>query len=231
MADAKTRKQRLRERRQHAGLMPAPSPRPWEPEFIRLWERGATQAAIAQALGCPVGTVKSRAHRLQQQGKIQARPRGGDEPHRAPEAHPPGQTPERPPSTVDRRRVHVTPSTVDRPPNEIGAVVSAALQPLLARLEALEAAVEGRPAGAEPSTVHRPPIQRLPSPPDTSTVHPATADAEAWELRQVKHSVRWTIYVPRAMQDEIKRRAAAAGRTPSLLVQQALRRWLAEEER
>jgi hypothetical protein len=33
------------------------------------------------------------------------------------------------------------------------------------------------------------------------------------------------------MQDEIKRRAAAAGRTPSLLVQQALRRWLAEEER
>jgi hypothetical protein len=54
---------------------------------------------------------------------------------------------------------------------------------------------------------------------------------EAWELRQLKHSVRWTIYVPRAMQDEIKRRAAAAGRNPSLLVQQALRRWLAEEER
>jgi hypothetical protein len=51
--------------------------RPWEPDFIRLWERGATQAQIAEALGCPVGTVKSRAHRLQQQAKIQARPGGG----------------------------------------------------------------------------------------------------------------------------------------------------------
>jgi hypothetical protein len=29
----------------------------WEPEFIRLWQAGATQAAIAQALGCPVGTA------------------------------------------------------------------------------------------------------------------------------------------------------------------------------
>jgi hypothetical protein len=56
-------------------------------------------------------------------------------------------------------------------------------------------------------------------------------DPEAWELRQLKHSVRWTINVPRAMQEEIKRRAAAAGRNPSLLVQQALRRWLAEGER
>ena len=53
--------------------MPAPSLRPWEPEFIRLWESGATQAAIAEVLGIPQGTVKSRAHRLQQQGKIQAR--------------------------------------------------------------------------------------------------------------------------------------------------------------
>jgi hypothetical protein len=52
-------------------------PRPWEAEFIRLWEAGASQAAIAEALGIPVGTVKSRAHTLQQQGTIQARPRDG----------------------------------------------------------------------------------------------------------------------------------------------------------
>jgi DNA-binding CsgD family transcriptional regulator len=51
--------------------------RPWEPEFIRLWQAGATQAQIAQALGIPHGTVKSRAHTLQRQGKIQPRPRGG----------------------------------------------------------------------------------------------------------------------------------------------------------
>jgi hypothetical protein len=40
--------------------MPAPSPRAWEADFIRLWERGATYTAIAQARGGPVGTVKSR---------------------------------------------------------------------------------------------------------------------------------------------------------------------------
>ena len=51
--------------------------RAWEPEFIRLWQAGATQAEIAAALAIPIGTVKSRAHTLQQQGKIQARPRGG----------------------------------------------------------------------------------------------------------------------------------------------------------
>ena len=43
--------------------MPAPSPRPWEPEFIRLWEAGATQAQIAEALGIPQGTVTSRSTR------------------------------------------------------------------------------------------------------------------------------------------------------------------------
>jgi hypothetical protein len=48
-----------------------------EREFIRLWTAGTATAAIAQQLGIPVGTVQSRAHRLQQQGKIQSRPRGG----------------------------------------------------------------------------------------------------------------------------------------------------------
>jgi DNA-directed RNA polymerase specialized sigma24 family protein len=39
----------------------------WEPDFIRLWQTGATQAQIAAALGIPQGTVKSRAHTLQEQ--------------------------------------------------------------------------------------------------------------------------------------------------------------------
>jgi hypothetical protein len=39
-------------------MTPAPSPRPWEPEFIRLWQAGATQAQIAQALGIPIGTPR-----------------------------------------------------------------------------------------------------------------------------------------------------------------------------
>jgi hypothetical protein len=36
-----------------------------------------TTQAIAQRLGIPEGTAKSRAYTLQQQGKIQPRPRGG----------------------------------------------------------------------------------------------------------------------------------------------------------
>jgi hypothetical protein len=31
--------------------------RAWEPEFIQLWQAGATQAQIAQALGIPQGTA------------------------------------------------------------------------------------------------------------------------------------------------------------------------------
>jgi hypothetical protein len=57
---------------------------------------------------------------------------------------------------------------------------------------------------------------------------PSTGDPDTWELKQLKHSVRWTIHVPQALQEEIKRRAAARGQHPSLLVQEALARWLAE---
>jgi DNA-binding transcriptional MocR family regulator len=123
----------------------------WEPEFIRLWQQGLETAAIAQALGIPVGTVSSRAHVLQLQGKIQRRPRGG----------------------AQRQRVAQARQAVERPP---------------------------------------------------STVHPDT-----WELKQLKHAVRWTIYVPQAVREELQRRAAARGQHPSLLVQEALARWLAEE--
>jgi hypothetical protein len=45
----------------------------------------------------------------------------------------------------------------------------------------------------------------------------------------LKHSIRWTVYVPQALQKEFKRCTAAPGQNPSLLVQEALARWLAEE--
>jgi DNA-binding transcriptional MocR family regulator len=47
-----------------------------EQEFITLWQQGLSHDAMAERLGWPVGTIKSRAHRLQQQGVIQPRPRG-----------------------------------------------------------------------------------------------------------------------------------------------------------
>src|SRR4030095_7920622 len=48
-----------------------------EATFIALWQQGRSQDAIAQRLGIPVGTVKSRAHTLAHAGKITPRPRGG----------------------------------------------------------------------------------------------------------------------------------------------------------
>ena len=50
---------------------------PAEQEFIALWTEGLEIAVIAQRLGIPKGTVQSRAHRLQQRGLIQPRPKGG----------------------------------------------------------------------------------------------------------------------------------------------------------
>jgi DNA-directed RNA polymerase specialized sigma24 family protein len=51
--------------------------RAWEAEFIRHWEVGKTTDQIAAALGIAEGTARSRAYTLQQEGKIQPRPKGG----------------------------------------------------------------------------------------------------------------------------------------------------------
>jgi hypothetical protein len=100
------------------------------------------------------------------------------------------------------------PSTVHPLQADLTAALTATLQPVLARLDALENGL------AQPPPADRP---------------PSTVDSETWELQQLKHSVRWTVYVPQAMKEEIQRRAAACGENPSLLVQEALARWLAEE--
>jgi DNA-directed RNA polymerase specialized sigma24 family protein len=41
-----------------------------ERQFIRLWQAEASYREIAQALGCALGTVGSRAAALVAQGKI-----------------------------------------------------------------------------------------------------------------------------------------------------------------
>jgi DNA-binding transcriptional MocR family regulator len=45
--------------------------------FIRMWQQGASYRELAQALGCPLGTVASRSAALAAQGKIHPRRRGG----------------------------------------------------------------------------------------------------------------------------------------------------------
>jgi hypothetical protein len=57
-----------------------------EARFIQLWQAGVETSGIAQALGIPVGTVSSRAHTLQLQGKIAPRSRGGAQRRRVAQA-------------------------------------------------------------------------------------------------------------------------------------------------
>jgi hypothetical protein len=47
-----------------------------EAHFIELWQHGLETAATAAAMAIPPGTARCRAYTLQQQGKIQPRPRG-----------------------------------------------------------------------------------------------------------------------------------------------------------
>jgi hypothetical protein len=181
-----------------------------EAYFIALWAQGASYRELAAALGCPLGTVASRAATLVAQGKIQPRPRGGAYPSRRVKARQKDPPAGRPPSTVHRglSTVDPQPSTVDHLRADLQAALTAARQPVLARLEALEAGLA------------RPPHDDGPR----SNVHP-----ETWELKQLKHSIRWTVYVPQTMKEELQRRAAARGENPSVRVQAALARWLAEE--
>jgi hypothetical protein len=51
-----------------------------ERAFIALWNEDLETAAIAARLGIKAGTAQSCAHRLQQRGLIQRRPRGGTYP-------------------------------------------------------------------------------------------------------------------------------------------------------
>ena len=48
-----------------------------EQAFIALWQQGLSHDAMAQQLGIPIGTVKSRAHTRAHAGKLTPRPRGG----------------------------------------------------------------------------------------------------------------------------------------------------------
>ena len=64
-----------------------------EATFIALWQQGLSQDAIAQQLGIPVGTVKSRAHTLAHAGKLTPRPRGGAYPRQQALARQEGRDP------------------------------------------------------------------------------------------------------------------------------------------
>jgi len=94
--------------------------RSWEAEFMELWRAGVDTAAIARQLGIPQGTVSSRAHTLQRQGKIEPRPRGGAQRQRGAQTRQAG-TPEEHPSTpkIYQRSTRAHPGTPDAHPTPV----------------------------------------------------------------------------------------------------------------
>jgi transposase len=88
-----------------SGRLEEDDPLQAEAEFIALWNQGLEIAEMAQRLGIPKGTVQSRAHRLQQRGLIQPRPKGGAYPRQKVKARSDGSP--APPATpaVERKDI------------------------------------------------------------------------------------------------------------------------------
>jgi hypothetical protein len=196
----------------HQGVVPteegAAIARAWEPEFIRLWEAGAPQAAIAAALGVPLGTVKTRAHTLQQQGTIQPRPRGGLVPGPRPVQRPAQTTDTGADHSADTGAV----SSVD-----IGAVHeldTGAVQ----RLDQLEVEVQGL------TTLVRSLVDRLEHPPG-----PTPVQITALPPYPKGKAVRWNLWILDVIREEIATLAAQREVSPSQLVQELL--WKALSDR
>jgi hypothetical protein len=177
-----------------------------EAEFITLWQQGASYRELAQALGCPLGTVASRSAALAAQGKIQPRPRGGRRAKTPPEGAP--APVQRPVQSIDTGAV----SSVDT-----GAVQRFDTGPVQ-RLERLEDEVQGLRLLVQ-SLVDRldhPPVQT----PVQITTRPPYPPGKA---------VRWNLWILDAIRDELAALATERGVSPSQLVQELL--WTALSDR
>ena len=169
-----------------------------EATFIALWQQGLSQDAIAQQLGIPVGTVKSRAHTLAHAGKLTPRPRGGAYPRqqalaRQAGAEVSGPPVQRPVQTLDTGAVQ----TLDT-----GAVQ---------RLDRLEGEVQSLRQLVQ-SLVDRldhPPVQ---TPVQITTLPPYPKGK----------AVRWNLWILDAMKEQISTLAADRDLSPSELVQEYL---------
>jgi hypothetical protein len=201
--------------------------RPWEPEFIQLWEAGATQAQIAAALGVPLGTVKSRAHALAAQGKLQPRPRGGAYPSQQAKAHPPGQRPVQKAVQTTDIGAERSADTDAEQKTDTGAVSSVDIgagQGLdtgaVQRLDQLEVEVQGL------TTLVKSLAERMPATPGPTPVQRTTLPSYP-----KGKAVRWNLWILDAIRDEIASLAAARDMAPSQLVQELLWKALSERHR
>jgi hypothetical protein len=193
-----------------------------EARFIALWQQGLDTAAIARQLGIPRGTVFSRANRLQQQGKIQPRPRVGVRmPARQPSARAPrvsADTHQRTPR-VSRRVSADTPPVQYLPPGQ--GELSPLLQDILQELRHLTGALAARVSTDTPGVHH-----------DTREVSSGVSARTPLPAERGK-SVRWNLHLSERLREQVKALAAARGLQDSQMVEELL--WLAlamvEEER
>jgi DNA-binding transcriptional MocR family regulator len=166
-----------------------------EATFIDLWQQGASYAVIAQALGCALGTVGSRAAALTAQGKIQPRPRGGAYPRQQAQGRAPS-------STLVQRSVQTTDtgavSSVDT-----GAVQSFDTGPVQ-RLNRLEGEVQGL------RTLMQSVIDRLDHPPVQTPVQ-----ITALPPYPKGKAVRWNLWILAAIRDAIATMAAQRELSPN----------------
>jgi hypothetical protein len=173
-----------------------------EQAFITLWNQGASYRAIAQALGCPLGTVASRAAALVAQGRIQPRRRAKARPEGAPA---PVQ------SSADMHGAQTVYSSAVRAPVHGAVQVHSGAEPpipaaLAGELGRLWAAID-----ALRRDVHRPVHETVQSLPEPLFEDPADNATE-----------RWNLYLKHGLRVRIEALAQARGVAPSRVVQELL---------
>jgi hypothetical protein len=190
--------------------------RAWEPEFIRHWEVGKTTDQIAAALGIAEGTARSRAYTLQQEGKIQPRPKGGKRvrPTSA------DSTLQRPVQKHDTAPVQSSAeSTLAEAPRSQAMAIADVYMARKAReeitaelmteirdaLHALPDQVASRLRSALPASAEPTPVQITALPP-----YPKGK------------AVRWNLWILDVIRDELTTLAAERGLSPSQFVQELL---------
>jgi hypothetical protein len=179
-----------------------------EARFIALWQQGLSHEAMAQRLGCPVGTVKSRSYTLVRQGKIQPRQPGRAAPQPTAPARQRRAPVQRPVQALDTGAV----SSVDT--DAVQGLDTGAVQ----RLDRLEGEVQGL------MHVVRSLVERLDTPAVQTPVQITTLPP--WPKGK---AVRWNLWIHEAIREEITRLAAERDLSPSQLVQEMLWKALRSE--
>jgi hypothetical protein len=170
-----------------------------EATFIALWQRGMETAEIAEQLGIPAGTARSRAYALQQQGKIPARPKGG---RRVPARRTTAQV--SPDTLTDTQVSSDTPPVQYLPPPQ--SELHPLLTDILQELRQLTGALAARVSADTPEVPH-----------DTPRVSTGTP----LPIERGK-SIRWNLHLSERVRERVKTLAKARGLQDSQMVEELL---------